>query len=84
MSMEVIVTIVSKLVHNLFRGRIQPTYIGVILKPWFFGEGPPFFRAPIPIPKTQDPRISGPSLSVCRRGSNASRSRTFHLNRQMA
>ena len=30
-SMEVIVTIVSKLVYNLFRGRIQPTYIGVII-----------------------------------------------------
>ena len=29
-SMEVIVTIVSKLVYNLLTGRIQPTYIGVI------------------------------------------------------
>ena len=29
--MEVIVTIVSKLGYNLFRGRNQPTYIGVII-----------------------------------------------------
>ena len=29
--MEVIVTIVSKLVYNLYRWRIQPTYIGVII-----------------------------------------------------
>ena len=30
-SMEVIVTNVSKLVDNLFTGRIQPTYIGVTI-----------------------------------------------------
>ena len=29
--MEVIVTIVSKSVYNLFTGRIQPTSIGVII-----------------------------------------------------
>ena len=28
--MEVIITIVSKLAYNLLKGRIQPTYIGVI------------------------------------------------------
>ena len=30
-SMEVIVTIVSKLAYKLFTGRIQPTYIEVML-----------------------------------------------------
>ena len=29
--MEVIVTILSKLGYNLFRGRKQPTYIGAII-----------------------------------------------------
>ena len=33
--LEVIVTIiVCQLVYNLFRGRKQPTYIGVIFKPF--------------------------------------------------
>ena len=34
MSMEVIVTSYSKLVYNLFRGRKQPTYIGVSQNPF--------------------------------------------------
>ena len=32
--LEVIVIIVCQLVYNLFRGRKQPTYIGVIFKPF--------------------------------------------------
>ena len=65
--MEVIVTIVSKLGYNLFTGRIQPTFIGVIIHllstmdiPVGF-QTPGFWRYldPKSIPKTPSQEVFG-------------------------